>query len=593
MKRIVSVLICIVIVLCTFTLPASALESVNIEQVFVTLPEITATLKFSTSTSETVAKEDLFAKLGGETLDVTEFEKYNREDHKTTIYFLVDSSSSIGSGYFSEVKRKLAAYSDGLTENEKMVLISFGSTTRTVLDGSENAQVRKQKINALVNNEGQTNLFDAVKKAVEMSQSDTEYDCERSFAVVISDGENFETRGGNTLQEVEKSVEGHGLPIYAFCVDATNSNASAFGSFARTSGGEIFTSRSPAEVSANFDRMVNATREVYLVSMLTKSNQGSDGSQKNLMIRAKEKSSNVDVKATRWIKDDVAPVVKDVTFEIDENGMMKVYVYYSENVLNADNPENFRLTRNDGKKEITFTEAEYHFTSHEYYTILTPKVEPAENDDYKIEIENVTDSSNEENALEKSTKSFSLGEKSGVAVFLLQYWWIILIVLVLAVIIAVVVVLAKNKKPENKEPQVIQQIIQQPVYNSPQPNVLNEHEYEHGAQVVNKEKHHILAPEGKKLRMKILCDRTAVRTVDLNVVEKITVGRSDSCDVYLDDMKMSRVHFEIVCVNGEFWLKDCNSANGTLLNNIRINSNRKLMSGDEIIAGKTKFTVAF
>ena len=358
MKRIVSVLVCIIIVLCTFALPASALESVNIEQVFVTLPKITATLKFKTSKSETVATEDIFAKFGGETLNVTEFEKYDRDEHKSTVYILVDSSGSISSGYFNEIKRKLIAYSDGLNENEKLVLLSFGTTTRTVLDGSESMQVRRQKISSLTNNERQTNLFDAVKKAVEMSQSDTEYDCDRSFAIVISDGENFETRGGTTHSEVEKSVEGHGLPIYAFCVDATNSNASAFGSFARTSGGEIFTSNSSSDVSRNFDRMVKSTRDVYLLTMLTESNLGSDGSEKNLMIRTKEKSSNVDVKATRWIKDDEEPEVDRVESVIDDDGIMKVYVYFSENVLNADNYEYFKLTRKDGNVEVDCTDAE-------------------------------------------------------------------------------------------------------------------------------------------------------------------------------------------------------------------------------------------
>lgn len=586
MKRKVSVFVCILMILCAFTLSASALESVTIEQVFVTLPQITTTLRFETSTSETIKTEDIFAKFGGETLDITDFEKYNHEEHKSTIYVLVDSSNSISSGYFNEIKRKLIEYSNGLTENEKLILLTFGTSTQTVLDGSENAQVRRQKIEALTNTENQTKLFDAVKKAVEMSQTDTENDCDRSFAIVISDGENFETRGGNTLQEVERSVEGHGLPIYAFCVNATNENASAFGSFARTSGGDIFTSRDPAEVSENFDLMVNATRDVYLISMLTKSNQGSDGSEKSLMIRVKEKSANVDVKATRWIKDEDEPVVTDVK-SVVEDGIMKVFVYYSENVLNADDPKNFKLTRNDGKKEIVFVDAEYFFNAEEYYTILTPEIELASHDDYKIEIQNVTDSSNEENVISTTNTQYSLGENNGFVVFLMHYWWIFLIIIILVVLGLVIATLLKNKLA-NKEPQ----IVQQPVYR-PSPDVINEHEYEHAAQIVKKEKHHILAPECKKLRIKILCDKATVRTVDINVVNNITIGRSEKCDIYLDDMKMSRVHFEIIDINGEFWVNDCQSANGTLLNNIKINSKRKLISGDEIIAGKTKFTVAF
>ena len=154
-----------------------------------------------------------------------------------------------------------------------------------------------------------------------------------------------------------------------------------------------------------------------------------------------------------------------------------------------------------------------------------------------------------------------------------------------------VINLIKIKKT-NQQSQVQQPVVQQPIYNQ-SPNILNEHEYKHEAQIVKKEKHYILAPEGKKLRMKVFCDNASVRTVDLNVGSKITVGRSEKCDVYLDDLKMSRIHFEILNIDGEFWVNDCGSANGTLLNNIKINSKRKLKINDEIIAGKTKFTVAF
>lgn len=581
MKKIITFIISVIILMSMFVFPASALDSVIIEQVSPVLPSITATLKFRSEETESISQSDIFAKWGGEVLTVTDLEKYNRNSHETTIYFLVDTSSSIPSAHFTEIRKKLLNYSNNLSDKEKLVLITFGSSIKTVLSGEENKDARAKKIQALKNNEGQTNLYDAVKRAVDMSQSDTEDKCERSFAVVVSDGINVEYSGGNTSQEVRNSVSGHGLPIYALCVNGTSNSASELGSFARSSGGDVFVAGGSAYVSKTFDSLVDSTRNVYLVSMLTESNKGSDGSKKNLMIRTKDKSANVDVRATRWIKDDEAPKVKDI--EISDDG--KVCVYYSENVLHADNYENFTLKYGDGKQEIIFTEAEYVFTDKEYYTILTPKMAVPKADDYQIEISNVTDSANEENPIEAENEKYSLGDKSILVVFLLKYWWIILIVLAIAAIMVIVIVATRKSSEVEPQPQM-------PVPEPPQPMYNNVVEYQHEI-AIRKEKHHIMAPQGKPIKIRIICGNSTARLIDTTIVDKLVVGRSDKCDIYLDDMKMSRVHFEIVNVNGEFWINDLGSANGTLLNNVKIIKGRKLRTNDEIIAGLSKFRIVF
>ncbi len=584
MKKIITFIISVIILMSMFVFPTSALDSVTIEQVSSVLPGITATLKFKSEETESISQNDIFAKWGGETLTVTDLEKYNRNNHETTIYFLVDTSSSIPSAHFTEIRKKLLNYSNNLSGKEKLVLITFGSSIKTVLSGEENKDTRAKKIQALKNNEGQTNLYDAVKRAVDMSQSDTEDKCERSFAVVVSDGINVEYSGGNTSQEVRSSVSGHGLPIYALCVNGTSNSASELGSFARSSGGDVFVAGGSTYVSGTFDKLVDSTRNVYLVSMLTESNKGSDGSNRNLMIRTKDKSANVDVRATRWIKDDESPRVKDI--EVSDDG--KVYVYYSENVLHADNHENFTLKYGDGKQEITFTEAEYVFTDKEYYTILTPKMDVPKADDYQIEISNVTDSANEENPIDVGNEKYSLGDKSILVVFLLKYWWIILIILAIAAILVIVIAATRKNSEVEPQPQV-------PVYEAPpQPMYNNMMEYQHEASpMIRKEKHHIMAPQGKPIKIRIICGNATARLVDTTIVDKLVVGRSEKCDIYLDDMKMSRVHFEIVNVNGEFWINDLGSANGTLLNNVKIIKRRKLRSNDEIIAGLSKFRIVF
>lgn len=63
-----------------------------------------------------------------------------------------------------------------------------------------------------------------------------------------------------------------------------------------------------------------------------------------------------------------------------------------------------------------------------------------------------------------------------------------------------------------------------------------------------------------------------------------TIGRSVDCDIFLDDITVSRKHAAITFDAG-FIFSDAGSLNGSYLNNERA-SNSSLTSGDEIQIGK-------
>ena len=71
--------------------------------------------------------------------------------------------------------------------------------------------------------------------------------------------------------------------------------------------------------------------------------------------------------------------------------------------------------------------------------------------------------------------------------------------------------------------------------------------------------------------------------------EETTVGRSPDCDVFLDDVTVSRRHALVVRREGGFFIEDRGSLNGTFLNRRRIESGR-LEDGDEVQIGKYKLT---
>lgn len=64
-------------------------------------------------------------------------------------------------------------------------------------------------------------------------------------------------------------------------------------------------------------------------------------------------------------------------------------------------------------------------------------------------------------------------------------------------------------------------------------------------------------------------------------------GRSPECDVFLDDITVSRKHAEIRRTEDGFIVADAGSLNGTYLNRDRVDEGR-LQSGDEIQVGRFK-----
>jgi FHA domain/zinc-ribbon domain len=71
--------------------------------------------------------------------------------------------------------------------------------------------------------------------------------------------------------------------------------------------------------------------------------------------------------------------------------------------------------------------------------------------------------------------------------------------------------------------------------------------------------------------------------------DRTTIGRSPECDIFLDDVTVSRKHAAIVKRNGDLFIEDQGSLNGTFLNRKRIES-AKLENGDELQIGKYKLT---
>ena len=71
--------------------------------------------------------------------------------------------------------------------------------------------------------------------------------------------------------------------------------------------------------------------------------------------------------------------------------------------------------------------------------------------------------------------------------------------------------------------------------------------------------------------------------------ERTRIGRSPDCEIFLDDVTVSRNHAVLIARDGTFVVEDQGSLNGTFVNRRRIDS-ATLDEGDELQIGKYRMT---
>ncbi len=98
----------------------------------------------------------------------------------------------------------------------------------------------------------------------------------------------------------------------------------------------------------------------------------------------------------------------------------------------------------------------------------------------------------------------------------------------------------------------------------------------------------LLAPEPKRRQgqpyLVLRCGAGQERVVPIGG-ETVTIGRSGSCDIVIEDPGVSRRHAEIARDGGRFYVTDLGSTNGTYVNGRKV-SRQLLADGDLVSFGK-------
>jgi hypothetical protein len=71
------------------------------------------------------------------------------------------------------------------------------------------------------------------------------------------------------------------------------------------------------------------------------------------------------------------------------------------------------------------------------------------------------------------------------------------------------------------------------------------------------------------------------------------IGRSADCDIVVSESSISRRHAELRYENGEYFLTDLNSANGSFIDGVQVAGGARLTPGCVLTLGRVEITVSF
>jgi pSer/pThr/pTyr-binding forkhead associated (FHA) protein len=73
--------------------------------------------------------------------------------------------------------------------------------------------------------------------------------------------------------------------------------------------------------------------------------------------------------------------------------------------------------------------------------------------------------------------------------------------------------------------------------------------------------------------------------------EQLQIGRAEGCEIILQDTYVSQMHARVFSKDGEWFVEDLGSTNGTYLNRVKVAQATPIGAGDEIRIGKTSLEV--
>ncbi len=89
---------------------------------------------------------------------------------------------------------------------------------------------------------------------------------------------------------------------------------------------------------------------------------------------------------------------------------------------------------------------------------------------------------------------------------------------------------------------------------------------------------------GTRLRV---VEPSELKGTTYNLADELTLGRAGGCQVTLDDTYVSQLHARVFRRDGQLYVEDLGSTNGTYLNRKKVTAPIAIRKGDRLQIGKT------
>lgn len=95
--------------------------------------------------------------------------------------------------------------------------------------------------------------------------------------------------------------------------------------------------------------------------------------------------------------------------------------------------------------------------------------------------------------------------------------------------------------------------------------------------------------------MLVVVQGSAPRTGERYLISgtAVIMGRGSGNDIVLGDPFASKQHARVYCTQGQVWVEDLHSSNGTFVNGRRVSEKVRLKSGDRVEIGDTVLSLEF
>lgn len=493
---------------------------------------------------------------------------------------LLDNSGSVNRKQFDEAKSQLIKMRKSLKNNDEMTLYTVGTNSaagekKNVLGRTANASEEDkksadckkiQKIKYMASADSKTVLYRSLNEVL-ASQTSPKM---RTVVLLVTDGEDDSKGKDIDKVSTEEEVKDASIPVYGVLLERNSGGEDKKIKYTRN---KILAEKncrgyyhdcsvdSSAEIVKKAFKTINQIlqKETYVVNLSAQTNRTA-GKEKLKLTVDNSAVDTVSIDYSDYEKDESAPVIVGDVKKINGNSItVTLQDTNGINLVDANEKSHYTIqTKTEEKNGKIWAIESVKAASEGNETIVTlSTTEDFYKDDYILKCSNIRDDSQDENIMD-DTVEFTIEEgvnakAAAVKNIIKTYWWIGLIILVL--IIGIIAIRIIRKK---------------------------------AVKIVEVNPDDLVKADRKLIRLTITDRSGAIKDVEWDVEGSLFVGRSNICNIYFDDDRLSKQHFVVEVNKMGCYIEDLESTNGTFVNGVKITSRRMLLDGDVITVGREK-----